>query len=320
MSYTVEKEHAGERLDVFVARAADISRSRAASLIEEGAVTVCGKCADKRRLLKEGETVRIDLPEAEEYEVEAEDIPLDVVYEDADLIVVNKPSGMVVHPAPGNYSGTLVNALLYRCKDTLSGIGGVMRPGIVHRIDKDTSGLLVVAKNDAAHLALSRQLEYHGIEREYHALARGGFKTPAGTVDLPIGRHPVDRKKMAVLPKNAPGAREAVTHYEVITPYGEVSYLKLKLETGRTHQIRVHMSHLGHALIGDTVYSTNRISFEKQHAPLLDGQILHAKRLSFDHPTTGERMSFECELPDNFKRLLEILEKTNITQFYLEEP
>ena len=307
MSFTVEREQAGERLDVFVARAVDISRSRAASLIEEGAVSVCGKSADKRRILKEGDSVEIQLPEAEEYAVEAEDIPLDVVYEDKDLIVINKPSGMVVHPAPGNYSGTLVNALLFRCKDSLSGIGGVMRPGIVHRIDKDTSGLLVVAKNDASHLALSRQLEYHGIEREYHALARGGFKTSRGTVDAPIGRHPVDRKKMAVLPKNATGAREAVTHYEVITSFGEVSYLKLKLETGRTHQIRVHMSHLGHALIGDTVYSTNRISFEKQHAPLLDGQILHAKRLSFDHPTTGERMSFECELPDNFKRLLEIL-------------
>jgi 23S rRNA pseudouridine1911/1915/1917 synthase len=215
---------------------------------------------------------------------------------------------MVVHPAPGNYTGTLVNALLYHCKDSLSGIGGVMRPGIVHRIDKDTSGLLVVAKNDFSHRALSEELGYHGIEREYHALVRGGFKEEVGTVNLPIGRHPVDRKKMAVI-KNGDRAREAVTHYQVLKEYGQISYLRLKLETGRTHQIRVHMSHLGHALIGDEVYSSTKIPFEKQHASLLDGQILHAKRLSLTHPKTGERMTFECELPDNFKKLLEILEK-----------
>lgn len=215
---------------------------------------------------------------------------------------------MVVHPAPGNYTGTLVNALLYHCKDTLSGIGGVMRPGIVHRIDKDTSGLLVVAKNDAAHRALSEELGYHGIEREYHALVRGGFKEQSGTVDLPIGRHPIDRKKMAVI-KSGVGAREAVTHYEVISSYGQITYLKLRLETGRTHQIRVHMSHLGHALLGDEVYASTKTLFEKQHAPLLDGQILHAKRLILTHPRTGERMTFECPLPDNFKKLIDILEK-----------
>ena len=236
-----------------------------------------------------------------------ENIPLNVIFEDSDIIVINKPSGMVVHPAPGNYTGTLVNALLYHCKDSLSGIGGVMRPGIVHRIDKDTSGLLVVAKNDTSHRALSEELGYHGIEREYHALVRGGFKEEAGTVDLPIGRHPVDRKKMAVI-KSGEGAREAVTHYEVLRSYGQISYLKLKLETGRTHQIRVHMSYLGHALLGDEVYSSTKIPFEKQHAPLFDGQILHAKRLSLTHPRTGERMTFECELPDNFKKLIEILE------------
>ena len=183
-----------------------------------------------------------------------------------------------------------------------------MRPGIVHRIDKDTSGLLVVAKNDASHRALSEELGYHGIEREYHALVRGGFKEPTGTVDLPIGRHPVDRKKMAVI-KSGENAREAVTHYEVIRSYGQITYLQLKLETGRTHQIRVHMSYLGHALLGDEVYASTKTLFEKQHAPLFDGQILHAKRLSLTHPRTKERMTFECELPDNFKKLIEILDK-----------
>ena len=307
MIYNVAPEDAGKRLDSYLAEHADISRSAAAKLIETGSVRVCGKNVEKKYSVKANDEIDITLPEAEEYEALPENIPLDVVYEDSDIIVINKVSGMVVHPAPGNYTGTLVNALLYHCKDSLSGIGGVMRPGIVHRIDKDTSGLLVVAKNDAAHRALSEELGYHGIEREYHALVRGGFKEKAGTVDLPIGRHPVDRKKMAVI-KGDGRAREAVTHYEVLRSYGQISYLKLTLETGRTHQIRVHMSHLGHALIGDEVYSSTKITFEKQHAPLLDGQILHAKRLSLTHPRTGERMTFECELPDNFKKLLDILE------------
>ena len=309
MIFTVGKEDAGKRLDAFLAEKTELSRSAAARLAESGAVTVCGIKREKKHPLKEGDVIELEIPEAEEYEATPENIPLDVVYEDNDIIVINKPSGMVVHPAPGNYTGTLVNALLYHCRDSLSGIGGVMRPGIVHRIDKDTSGLLVVAKNDFAHKALSEELSYHGIEREYHALVKGGFKTESGTVDLPLGRHPVDRKKMAVL-KNDPTAREAVTHYEVIASYGQVTYLRLKLETGRTHQIRVHMSHLGHALIGDEVYGSNKIPFEKQHASLLDGQILHAKRLSLTHPKTGERMTFECELPDNFKKLIEILDKT----------
>lgn len=307
MKYTVEAQDAGKRLDAFLAENTDLSRSAAAKLIESGAVTVNGKKTEKKYLIKEGDEAEVILPEVEEYEAVPENIPLNVVYEDSDIIVINKPSGMVVHPAPGNYTGTLVNALLYHCKDSLSGIGGVMRPGIVHRIDKDTSGLLVVAKNDASHRALSEELGYHGIEREYHALVRGGFKEESGTVDLPIGRHPVDRKKMAVI-KSGEGAREAVTHYEVLRSYGQISYLKLKLETGRTHQIRVHMSYLGHALLGDEVYSSTKIPFEKQHAPLFDGQILHAKRLSLTHPRTGERMTFECELPDNFKKLIEILE------------
>ncbi len=308
MIYTASTVDSGKRLDAYLADVTELSRSAAAKLIEAKAVTVNGKSCEKKYQVKIGDEINVELPRIEEYEAQAENIPLDVVYEDNDIIVINKPSGMVVHPAPGNYTGTLVNALLYHCKDSLSGIGGVMRPGIVHRIDKDTSGLLVVAKNDAAHKALSEELGYHGIEREYHALARGGFKERSGTVDLPIGRHPVDRKKMAVL-KNDPTARNAVTHYEVIESYGQVSYLQLKLETGRTHQIRVHMSHLGHALLGDEVYATSKIQFEKQHAPLFDGQILHAKRLTLTHPKTGERMTFECELPDNFKKLLEILRK-----------
>ena len=308
MTYTVKKEDAGKRLDSYLSEAADLSRSAAAKLIESGAATVNGKASEKKYSVKENDEIELILPEAEEYEALPENIPLDVVYEDADIIVINKPSGMVVHPAPGNYTGTLVNALLYHCKDSLSGIGGVMRPGIVHRIDKDTSGLLVVAKNDASHRALSEELGYHGIEREYHALVRGGFKEASGTVDLPIGRHPVDRKRMAVI-KSGENAREAVTHYEVIRPYGQITYLRLKLETGRTHQIRVHMSYLGHALLGDEVYASTKTVFEKQHAPLFDGQILHAKRLSLTHPRTKERMTFECELPDNFKKLIEILDK-----------
>ena len=307
MTYTVNSADAGKRLDAYLAEVADMSRSAAAKLIESGSVTVGGKNTEKKYQIKDGDEIDVILPEAEEYEALPENIPLCIVYEDADIIVINKPSGMVVHPAPGNYTGTLVNALLYHCKDSLSGIGGVMRPGIVHRIDKDTSGLLVVAKNDHSHRALSEELGYHGIEREYHALVRGGFKEECGTVDLPIGRHPVDRKKMAVI-KTGDRAREAVTHYEVLRAYGQISYLKLKLETGRTHQIRVHMSHLGHALLGDEVYASTKIPFEKQHAPLFDGQTLHAKRLSLTHPRTGERMTFECELPDNFKKLLEILE------------
>ena len=308
MIYTVLENMAGKRVDALLAELGECSRSAAAKLCEDGLVCVNGLPVLKKHAVKLGDVVSFDEPEPIPLDVVAEDIPLDVVYEDDYVIVINKPSGMVVHPAPGNYTGTLVNALLYHCKDSLSGIGGVMRPGIVHRIDKDTSGLLVVAKNDFSHRALSEELGYHGIEREYHALVRGGFKESSGTVDLPIGRHPVDRKKMAVI-KSGENAREAVTHYEVIQSYGQITYLKLKLETGRTHQIRVHMSYLGHALLGDEVYATTKTLFEKQHAPLFDGQILHAKRLSLTHPKTKERMTFECELPDNFKKLITILEK-----------
>lgn len=307
MKFTVTEHDEGKRLDSFLAEKTDLSRSAAAKLIEDGGASVFGKAAIKKYVVKAGDEIEIQSPEPEPSEILPENIPLDIVYEDCDILVINKPSGMVVHPAPGNYTGTLVNALLYHCKDSLSGIGGVIRPGIVHRIDKDTSGLLVVAKNDTAHRALAEELEYHGIEREYHALVRGGFKCDTGRVDAPIGRHPVDRKRMAVLKNEDAHAKEAITNYEVISRFGDISYVKCLLETGRTHQIRVHMSYIGHALLGDEVYSSTKTRFEKLHAPLFDGQILHAKRLTLTHPVTKERMTFESELPDNFKRLLQIL-------------
>lgn len=306
MTVTVK---AGEetRLDSFLQAHTELSRSAAARLCEEGAVTVNGERQGKKYAVCAGDEIEITLPEAVPTEAKPENIPLDIVYEDKDIIVINKPSGMVVHPAPGNYEGTLVNALLYHCGSELSGIGGEIRPGIVHRIDKDTSGLLVVAKNDRAHRALAEQLEGHRIVREYHALVFGGFREESGTVKKWIGRHPVDRKKMAVLPEGAPGARDAVTHYEVLGHYGEVSYLRLHLETGRTHQIRVHMASLGHPLLGDEVYGGGKSRFERAHARLFDGQALHARKLSFMHPTTGERVSFECSLPENFSKAISLL-------------
>lgn len=307
MILTVEDQYTGARIDAYLADVTELSRSAAAKLCDEGSVLLNGSPCKKRDTLKEGDTVTLELPEPEEYTVAAEDIPLDVVFEDEDIIVINKPSGMVVHPAPGNYSGTLVNALLHHCRDSLSGIGGVMRPGIVHRIDKDTSGLLVVAKCDLAHAELSALLEHHGIEREYRALVRGGFPEDEGTVDLPIARHPVDRKKMAVAPE---GGKRAVTHYTVLERFGGITYLALRLETGRTHQIRVHMSHRGHALLGDPVYAPSTPTpFELRHAKLIDGQLLHAAKLSFPHPRTGEQMTFEAPLPANFAKLLDILRR-----------
>ena len=307
MELTVK--NGGMRLDSFLAQSTELSRSAAARLCEEGAVTVNGKAQSKKYAVCEGDLIEIEIPEAVPTEAKPENIPLDIVYEDKDIIVINKPSGMVVHPAPGNYEGTLVNALLYHCAGELSGIGGEIRPGIVHRIDKDTSGLLVVAKNDRAHRALAKQLEGHRIVREYHALVTGGFREDAGTVKKWIGRHPVDRKKMAILPEGASGARDAVTHYEVLMRFGEVSYLKLHLETGRTHQIRVHMASLGHPLLGDEVYGGGKTRFEKAHKNLFDGQALHARKLSFVHPTSGERVCFECPLPENFEKALSILQK-----------
>ena len=293
-----------KRLDVYVSEASGITRSAAQILIDEGSVTVNGRCEVKNYRLRQGDDVIITEAEPKELLVEAENIPLDVVFEDEDIIVINKPSGMVVHPANGNESGTLVNALLYHCKDSLSGINGVIRPGIVHRIDKDTSGLLVVAKNDEAHLFLSSLLKDHGIKRVYHAILVGHLKEQSGTVNAPIARHPVDRKKMAVVK----GGRESITHYTVICEYPSFTYAKMELETGRTHQIRVHMSYIGHPIIGDTVYGGGKTQFEKANASLLNGQMLHAKELSFPHPRTKEIMHFECELPDNFKTALKRLE------------
>ncbi len=303
MIFTIDYSDEGKRLDAYIAEVTSLSRSGAVKLIESGDITVFGAPVSKKYLLREGDEISVSIPEAKEYDITPEAISLNIVFEDDDIIVINKPSGMVVHPAPGNYSGTLVNALMYHCKDSLSGIGGVMRPGIVHRIDKDTSGLLVVAKNDFAHTRLSTDLERHDIVREYHALVRGGFKVDEGVVNLPIARHPVDRKRMAVVN----GGKEAITHYTVLERFSDISYLRLYLETGRTHQIRVHMSHLGHHLLGDEVYAQNKIRFEKLHAPLFSGQMLHAAALTLTHPRSGERMRFECELPDNFIRALTIL-------------
>ena len=310
LEFSVDAASQGKRLDSFLAEVSGLSRSAVARLAEDGCVEVGGVPKDKKYPVKMGELVSLFLPFPEECDAKPENIPLDVVYEDGDLLVVNKPQGMVVHPAPGNYSGTLVNALLYHCGNSLSGIGGEIRPGIVHRIDKDTSGLLVVAKNDDTHKGLSAQLSGHHINRIYFALVQGGFREDEGTVNLPIGRHPVDRKKMAVLQSGVSRAREAVTHYRVLARYGNISLLRIELETGRTHQIRVHMSHKGHPLLGDPLYGASPTPFEKKHASLLRGQCLHAGELSFTHPRTGEEMRFTCPLPEHFQALLEILEKT----------
>ena len=299
----IRSEDIKKRLDVYVSETLGVTRSSAQGMIDEGLVAVNGKGESKNYRLRENDDVEIEEQELKELTVEAENIPLDIVYEDEDIIVINKPSGMVVHPAPGNESGTLVNALLYHCKESLSGINGVVRPGIVHRIDKDTSGLLVVAKNDESHVFLSSLLKDHGIKRVYHALVVGHYKESCGTVNAPIARHPVDRKKMAVVA----GGREAITHYEVIEEYPSFTYARFQLETGRTHQIRVHTSYIGHPIIGDTVYGGGKTVFEKNCSALLDGQILHAKILSFPHPRTKEQMTFECELPSNFSALLEKL-------------
>lgn len=299
----ITNELVGKRLDVFVSELSSITRSHAQSMIEDSLVLVNSKPQAKNYRLREGDEVEIFEEETRELDVEAENIPLDIVYEDDCIIVINKPSGMVVHPAPGNERGTLVNALLYHCKDTLSGINGVLRPGIVHRIDKDTSGLLVVAKTDEAHVFLSSLLKEHGIKRTYHAICVGHLREQTGTINAPIARHPVDRKKMAIVSVG----REAITHYEVIEEYPSFTYLKLNLETGRTHQIRVHLSYLGHPIIGDSVYGGNKTQFEKSVPSLLDGQILHARELSFPHPKTKEIMHFSVPLPENFEKLLTLL-------------
>ena len=276
-----------------------MTRSQATRLIESGEVAVNGRAVSKSYKLAGGEDIAVTLPEPEPVEAVPQDIPLDVVYEDADVIVVNKPSGMVVHPAPGHPDGTLVNALLYHCAGTLSGIGGALRPGIVHRIDRDTSGLIIAAKNDAAHQYLSAQLADHTLARTYECIVVGALREDRGTVDAPIARHPTDRKRMAVVA----GGREAVTHWEVIARYPGYTHVRCRLETGRTHQIRVHMAYIGHPILGDTVYGA------KKEVPGLTGQCLHAVGLRFLHPRTHEVVELSCPLPDEFTRMLQKIGK-----------
>ncbi|MBS5591449.1 MAG: RluA family pseudouridine synthase [Clostridiales bacterium] len=298
LDLTADRE--GERLDAFLARSVpDLTRSAAQRLLERGAVTLRGRAAKKNDKTRLGDSLTVCLPEPQPVDLVPQNIPLDVIYEDDDVIVVNKPVGLVVHPAPGHPDGTLVNALLYHCGTSLSGINGELRPGIVHRIDRDTSGLIVAAKNDRAHLALAAQLQDHSLARVYEAVAVGGFWEDCGTVDAPIGRHPVDRKKMAVDRKNG---REAVTHWSVLARYPGYTHVECRLETGRTHQIRVHLASIGHPLLGDTVYGS------KKPWPGLAGQCLHARRLRFVHPSTGEPLELECPLPDWFRDVLEKLE------------
>ena len=313
ISLCVESDSVGKRIDAFIAEKTELTRSAAARLIESGDVLLVGcenKAIPKNYKLKAGDTLTVRLPEPEPCEALAENIPIDVIYEDDDIIVVNKPEGMVVHPAVGNSTGTLVNALLYHCGERLSGIGGVIRPGIVHRIDKDTGGLLVVAKNDSAHLFLSEEIKHHRVERVYHAIVKGNFKDDFGTVDAPIGRHPVDRKRMAVIRSAEYKSREAITHWRVLERFGAFTHIECELETGRTHQIRVHMSSIGHPLVGDTVYGGGVSPFEHKHKAYISGQCLFASRLTLTHPRTREQMSFFAPLPDSFENLLRILRAT----------
>lgn len=294
------EESKNQRLDAFLASSLDgLTRSQATRLIESGEVAVNGRAVGKSYKLAGGEDIAVTLPEPEPVEAVPQGIPLDVVYEDADVIVVNKPSGMVVHPAPGHPDGTLVNALLYHCAGTLSGVGGALRPGIVHRIDRDTSGLIIAAKNDAAHQYLSAQLADHTLARTYECIVVGALREDRGTVDAPIARHPTDRKRMAVVA----GGREAVTHWEVIARYPGYTHVRCRLETGRTHQIRVHMAYIGHPILGDTVYGA------KKEVPGLTGQCLHAVGLRFLHPRTHEVVELSCPLPDEFTRMLQKIRK-----------
>ena len=289
-------DRAGERVDQFLARTLpELTRSAAQRLLEEGAVTRGGGRVKKNDKTAPGDVFTVVLPDPAPIDVLPQKIPLDVIYEDGDVIVVNKPVGLVVHPAPGHPDGTLVNALLYHCGASLSGINGALRPGIVHRIDRDTSGLIIAAKNDFAHLALAEQLQDHSLYREYEAVCVGNLKQDAGTVRAPIARHPTDRKRMAV---DVLHGREAVTHWTVLERLGGYTHIQCRLETGRTHQIRVHMAKLGHPLLGDTVYGA------KKPYPGLAGQCLHARRLSFTHPRTGRRMTLECPLPPYFAQVL----------------
>ena len=299
--FTIETDDVNKRVDVFLnEEMEDISRSALQKNIEKGNLTVNGEKISKNYKLRIGDIVEAELPPPENIDIVPEDIPLDIMYEDDDLIVINKPQNMVVHPAPGHYTGTLVNALMFHCGDNLSGINGVLRPGIVHRIDKDTSGVLVIAKSDLAHKGLSEQLAEHSMKRVYNAIVYNSFSEESGTVDRNIDRSKNDRKKMAVVMQ---GGRNAVTHYKVIEKLGKYTLVELQLETGRTHQIRVHMSYIGHPLLGDPVYGPKKCPFN------LNGQVLHAKVLGFIHPRTGEYMEFNSELPDYFSSLIERLKK-----------
>ena len=298
---TIKCEIGGERLDVFLAaNMSGITRSAAQRLLETGRVTLNGDPVRKNHRTSPGEKYTVTQDEPDVSDVIKQDIPLDVVYEDSDVIVVNKPRGMVVHPAPGHPDATLVNALLYHCGDSLSGIGGVARPGIVHRIDKNTSGLVIAAKNDRSHLSLASQLSSRTLSREYDAIVCGSVKNDSGTIDAPIGRHPTDRKRQAVTDKNS---RSAVTHYEVIARYGAYTHVRCRLETGRTHQIRVHMAYLGFPVLGDVVYGRKKPEFG------MSSQCLHARAVCFLHPSTNERIELNADLPDYFKKVLILLER-----------
>ena len=293
--FTIEK--GGERIDKYLSeQLEDMTRSHIQKLIKENMVRVNGMTVKSNFKLSASDQIEVEIPELKEPDILPENIPLDILYEDQDILVVNKPQGMVVHPAPGHYTGTLVNAIMYHCKDNLSGINGVMRPGIVHRIDMDTTGSLLICKNDRAHQALAKQLKEHSITRKYHAIVHGRLKEDEGTIDKPIGRHPIDRKKMSV---HCTNGREAVTHYRVLKRFQQFTYIECQLETGRTHQIRVHMSSIGHPILGDQVYGPAKCPYK------LQGQTLHAKVLGITHPTTGKYMEFDAPLPDYFQGLLE---------------
>jgi 23S rRNA pseudouridine1911/1915/1917 synthase len=306
--FTVMPEDAGRRLDQYLSESCELTRSAIQKLCDEGLVLRCGKIAIKNEKIKAGDLIEVEIPDPEPTEAIPENIPIEIVYEDSDLLVVNKPKGMVVHPAPGNYTGTLVNALLYHCGDSLSGINGVIRPGIVHRIDKDTSGLLIVAKNDKSHLSLAEQISTHSFLRSYEAVAVGRFRDEKGTVHAPIGRHPSDRKKMAIVSDG----RDAITHWQVLTQYVGYTHVKCVLETGRTHQIRVHLSTIGHPLFCDPVYGGGHTNMEKQMSSIIAGQCLHARTIGFVHPITGRDMYFESDLPDYFISLLKKLEERGV--------
>ena len=304
-----DNENLGERIDTYISNNTDMTRSAAQKLLDNGGVTIDSTIIKKNHKINSLKCICINFPEPEILDVCPENIPLDIIYEDEYLLVVNKQKGMVVHPAAGNLSGTLVNALMYHCRNSLSSINGIIRPGIVHRIDKDTSGLLVVAKSNEAHLALANQIKLHTFDRVYNTIVCGNFKEDVGSVDAPIGRHPIDRKKMAVIRSGSSSAKDARTHYKVLERFGAYTYIEVTLETGRTHQIRVHMSSIGHPVLGDPVYKSNPDKFEKSNASVLCGQCLQARIIGFTHPITGKKLYFDSGLPEYFETILEKLRK-----------